>query len=297
MLPTAPFGQTGHVSSRVIFGAAALGAMSQERADSTLARIAEWGIDHIDTAAGYGDSELRLRPWLRTHRDGVFLATKTHARDGSGARVSLERSLERLGVDSVDLIQLHNLVEPDQWDAAFARGGAVEALAAARDEGLVANIGVTGHGLRIARAHIRSLDRFDFASVLLPVNFVLMQDPGYRADVEELTAICADRDVAVQTIKSIARGRWTGEGGKRFSWYEPLTDSAAIARAVRYVLADPQLFLNTTSDARLLDHVVAAAQVETPVASIASPDESELRADIDRYGITPLFDGGRLEHV
>jgi aryl-alcohol dehydrogenase-like predicted oxidoreductase len=164
----------------------------------------------------------------------VFLATKTNTRDGEGARTSLERSLDRLGVESVDLIQLHNLVEPDEWDAAFAPGGAVEALAAARDEGLAGHIGVTGHGLRIARAHIRSLERFDFASVLLPVNFVLMREPGYRADVEELLMMCADRQVAVQTIKSIARGRWDRGDGRRFSWYEPLTDPDAIARAVRF---------------------------------------------------------------
>jgi aryl-alcohol dehydrogenase-like predicted oxidoreductase len=297
MLPVAQFGRTGHVSSRVIFGAAALGAMSQERADATLARVEAWGIDHIDTAAGYGESEVRLAPWLRTHRDSVFLATKTNTRDGEGARTSLERSLDRLGVESVDLIQLHNLVEPDEWDAAFAPGGAVEALAAARDEGVAGHIGVTGHGLRIARAHIRSLERFDFASVLLPVNFVLMREPGYRADVEELLMMCADRQVAVQTIKSIARGRWDRGDGRRFSWYEPLTDPDAIARAVRFVLADPLLFLNTTSDARLLEHVVAAAQVDAPGAAIAPPDESALRGDVAAFGITPLFDGDRLERI
>jgi aryl-alcohol dehydrogenase-like predicted oxidoreductase len=297
MIPVAPFGASGHDSTRVIFGAAALGGMSQERAESTLARVAAWGINHIDTAANYGDSEVRLAPWVSTNRASVFLATKAHARSGDGARASLERSLERMGVDSVDLVQLHNLVEPDEWDRVFAPGGAVEALAAARDEGLTGHIGVTGHGLRIARAHIRSLERFDFASVLLPINFMLMQEPAYRADVDELLALCADRDVAVQTIKAIARGRWNTDEARRFSWYEPLTDPGAIGRAVRYVLADEQLFLNTTSDARLLDHIVAAAQVDPSDTGIVAPDESALRDDIAEFGITPLFDGDRLERV
>jgi aryl-alcohol dehydrogenase-like predicted oxidoreductase len=292
MLPTAAFGATGHRSTRVVFGAAALGAMSQERADATLADVSRWGINHIDTAASYGESEDRLQPWLATHRDRVFLATKTGERRGAAARASLERSLERMGVGRVDLIQLHNLVEEDEWDAAFAPGGAVEALAACRDEGLVDHIGVTGHGLRIAGMHLRSLERFDFASVLLPFNFVLLEEPGYRSDVERLLELCADRRVAVQTIKSIARGRWADGDTARFSWYEPLTDPAPIARAVRYVLSNEQLFLNTTSDARLLPMVIEAA-----AGDLSAPTAEEMRADVAAEGITPLFDGAALERI
>lgn len=294
-LPTAAFGQTGHVSTRVIFGAAALGGMSQERADATLASVRDWGINHIDTAASYGASEDRLQPWLATHRSEVFLATKTGERSGAGARAELEQSLERMGVDHVDLVQLHNLVEADEWEQAHGPGGAVDALAAARDEGLVSAIGVTGHGLRIAGMHLRSLERFDFASVLLPVNFVLLDDPSYRADVETLLETCGERGVAVQTIKAIARGRWsdgaTGGPGK-FSWYEPLTDPDAIGRAVRFVLSNPQLFLNTTSDARLLPMIVDAA-----TGDLAAPDAADLRVDVVEQGITPLFDNGALERI
>lgn len=284
MLPVAEFGPTGHRSTRVIFGAAALGAMSQERADRTMERVAEWGINHIDTAASYGESEVRLRPWLATHRRDVFLATKTGERSGDAARAQLDASLERMGVERVDLIQLHNLVEDDEWATAFAPGGAVEALAAARDEGLVDHIGVTGHGLRIPGMHLRSLERFDFASVLLPFNFVLMDNPSYRADVEDLLEVCAQRSVAVQTIKSIARGRWADGDTARFSWYDPLTDPAPIDRAVRYVLANEQLFLDTTSDARLLPMIVDAAAGE-----LVAPSDEELRADVVAEGITPLF--------
>jgi len=292
MLPHSVFGATGHQSTRVIFGAAALGAMSQQRADATLARIEAWGINHIDTAAGYGASEERLRPWLADHRAEVFLATKTAERDGGAARAELERSLERMGVDHVDLIQLHNLVEDDEFDTVFAPGGAVEALARARDEGLVSHIGITGHGLRIVGMHLRGLERFDFASVLFPVNFVLLDHPGYRADVEELLAVCAEREVAVQTIKAIARGRWADESTPHFSWYDPLTEPAAIDRAVRFVLAQPQMFLNTTSDARLLEPIVDAAS-----GDLTAPSSEEMRADVVAEGITPLFDGDVLERI
>ena len=284
MLPRSLFGLTGHESTRVIFGAAALGGMSQDRADATLASVARWGINHIDTAASYGAAEDRLKPWLETNRDSVFLATKTGERAGDAARAELERSLERMGVDSVDLIQLHNLVDPDEWEMAFAPGGAVEALTRARDEGLTRDIGVTGHGVPIAGMHLRSLERFDFASVLLPINFVMMDNPAYRSDVERLLDVCAARSVAVQTIKSIARGAWADGNTSRFSWYDPLTDPEPIARAVRYVLAHPQMFLNTTSDARLLPMVIEAAE-----GDLSAPSADEMRADVAAEGITPLF--------
>jgi len=232
VVATMPFGRTGHASSRAIFGAAALGAMSQQRADEVLSLLPRFGINHVDTAASYGDAELRLAPWLATHRHECFLATKTGERSGPAARAELEQSLQRMGVDHVDLVQLHNLVEPDEWDVAFAPGGAVEALAAARDEGLVRFIGVTGHGLRIAAMHARSLAAFPFDSVLLPYSHVLMQIAQYRDDVDALLATCADQHVAVQTIKSIARRRWAPDVTRRFSWYEPLTDPDAIMRLV-----------------------------------------------------------------
>jgi aryl-alcohol dehydrogenase-like predicted oxidoreductase len=292
MIPLAPFGSTGHLSTRVVFGAAALGGMSQERADVTLDQVAAWGINHIDTAASYGASEDRLRTWLGAHRGDVFLATKTGERRGDGARAELERSLERMDVDHVDLIQLHNLVEEDEFDTVFAPGGALDALRRARDEGLVSHVGVTGHGLRIAGMHLRSLERFEFASVLFPVNFVLLDNPAYRADVEALLEVCAEQRVAVQTIKSIARGRWTDGSTAHFSWYDPLTDPSAISRAVRFVLSHPQLFLNTTSDARLLGAIVDAAS-----GDLSAPSVDELRADIADHGITPLFDGAELERI
>lgn len=292
-LPLAAFGRTGHRSSRVIFGAAALGSMIQAKADELLPTLLGAGVNHLDVAADYGDAELRLAPWLAAHPGAFFVATKTAERTAEGARRGLERSLQRLGVDRVDLIQLHNLVEPEEWETAHGPAGAVQALVAARDEGLVSFIGVTGHGMRIPGMHLRSLDRFDFDSVLFPYNQALLADDGYRADAEALLGRCAERQVAVQTIKSIARRRWRADDVSRhFSWYEPLVEPAAIERAVRFVLSDPQLFLNSSSDARLLPAIIAAAG-----GDLAAPDPAQLRSDRDELGIEPLFDGEALERI
>jgi len=284
VIETARFGSTGHESTRILFGAAALGGMTQERADAVLELLLEFGVNHIDTAEGYGDSELRIGPWMERHRGRFFLASKARARDGAGARASLERSLERLRTDRLDLIQLHNLVQEDGWRTAFAPGGAVEALARARDEGLVAHVGVTGHGTRAPEMHLRSLERFDFASVLAPCNWTMLKDPDYARDFERLRSACEERGVALQTIKSIARRRWDGPPERAFSWYEPVRDPDAIRRAVHFVLARPGLFLNTSSDATLLRTTLEAAS-----EPIAAPGDDRMHADTEALGITPLF--------
>jgi aryl-alcohol dehydrogenase-like predicted oxidoreductase len=293
MIPTAPFGRTGHESTRVVFGAAGLASMRQERADEVLAMLLRHGVNHIDTAAGYGDSELRIGPWMREHRGEFFLATKTGERTGEAARAELERSLERLQVDHVDLIQLHNLVEPDEWDVAHGPGGAVEALARAKDEGLARAIGVTGHGTRIARMHLRSLERFPFDSVLFPYSYVALTDDAYRADVEELLGVCAANQVAAQTIKGVSRRRWRDDDDRRrFAWYEPLTDDDAIARATRWVLGNPQVFLVTTSDATVMAQILDAAE-----GDLTRPPDVEMHADVDALAMEPLFDGAATERI
>jgi len=285
MIERIPFGHTGHDSSRAIFGAAALGAMKQERADATLAKLDLYGINHIDVAASYGDAELRLAPFLRTRRKDFFLATKTGLRTGQAARDQLHASLERMQVEQIDLIQMHNLVKPDEWEVAMGPGGALEALLEARDAGLVRFIGVTGHGTYAPSMHKKSLETFEFDSILVPYNFTMMENPQYAEDFEALYALCQDQQVAMQTIKSVAQRRWRDDDAdKRFSWYKPIKDPEALQRAVNFVLARPGLFLNSTSDASMLDAIFAAAGAET-----SAPDALELAADTARLSVEPLF--------
>lgn len=285
MIPTAPFGRTGHISTRAIFGAAALGNVSQSDADRTLDVLFKYGINHIDTAASYGDSELRIGPWMRQHRDRFFLATKTGLRTYAEARDQIRKSLERLQVSQIDLIQLHYLVDPNEWNIAMGPGGALEACVEARQQGLVRFIGVTGHDLTVAKMHYRALERFDFDSVLLPLNYLLMQNAQYAADFEKLVALCQQRNVAVQTIKSITRGGWPADMQHHATtWYEPLTEQRHIDTAVGYVLGRPSVFLNTVGDIHLLPKVLdGAGRFER------APGEAEMQAFAAEVKLTPLF--------
>jgi aryl-alcohol dehydrogenase-like predicted oxidoreductase len=280
-----PFGATGHESTRTIFGAAALGSVTQAEADGALALLLEHGVNHIDTAASYGDAELRIAPWLVDHREDFFLATKTGERERGTAHDEIRRSLERLGVDSVDLIQLHNLVERAEWETAMGPGGALEAAVAARDEGLVRFIGVTGHGVDVAERHLQSLAEFPFDSVLFPYTYIQLQDARYAAAVEELLDLCADRQIAVQTIKSLSKGRWRSEEHTAAPWYEPLTDRASIHTAVSWTLGRQGIFLNTVSDLALLPLVLEAA-----ASPGLRPSDEQMDAFVAEQGVTPLFD-------
>ena len=284
MIAKAPFGSTGHESTRTIFGAAALGSLSQAEADPTLELLLEHGVNHIDTAASYGDSELRLAPWLRQNPDRFFLATKTGQRDRAGAREEIRRSLDRLGVDRVDLLQLHNLVDVIDWEFALREGGALEAAVEARDEGLVRFIGVTGHGLTVARMHRRSLERFPFDSVLLPYSYVQMRDERYAADFEALTAVCADRGVAMQTIKAITLAPWDGREQTAATWYEPLREQGDIDLAVNWVLGRPGVFLNTVGDVALLPKVLDAAS-----RFASRPTDETMDELVTSRNLVPLF--------
>jgi aryl-alcohol dehydrogenase-like predicted oxidoreductase len=283
-IPVDAFGRTGHRSSRAIFGAASLSRVTQDVADRTLEVLLRHGVNHIDTAASYGDAELRIRPWLKREPGHFFLATKTDGRTKAEARDDLHRSLERLGVDRVDLWQLHNLADPIEWDTALSPGGVIEAAVDARVEGLVRFIGVTGHGSQIAANHRRSLERFDFDSVLLPYNFVTTQLPYYAENFEALVATCAQRNVAVQTIKSIALRPWLGRKHTRATWYEPLEDPADIDRAVWWVLGRPGVFLNTVGDVNLLPLVLDAAE-----RFEKRPTDAEVGAMLERSKTEPLF--------
>ncbi len=286
-IPTIPFGSTGHLSTRCIFGGTALSRASQEEADRTLEVLLRYGINHIDTAAGYGDSELRIGPWMRRHRDRFFLATKTGERSAAGARAQLERSLQRLQVDHVDMIQLHSLTEPDEWRQALGSGGALEALIQARDEGLARYIGITGHGATVARTHLDALQRHPFDAVLLPLNYPMYEIPQYAADFEELRTLCRERGVAVQTIKAIARRRWTGSARPHPTWYEPLAGQQDIDAAVHWVLAHEGVFLNSAGDMSLLPRILDAA-ARFPAAGADSYDTAAGKA-FARRQMQPLF--------
>jgi aryl-alcohol dehydrogenase-like predicted oxidoreductase len=284
VIEKASFGSTGHESTRTIFGAAALGSLTQAEADPTLELLLEHGVNHIDTAASYGDAELRLAPWLAQHRDRFFLATKTGKRDRAGAREEIRRSLDRLGVDQVDLIQLHNLVDVIEWETALREGGALEALVEARDEGLVRFIGVTGHGLTVARMHQRSLERFPFDTVLLPYSYVQMRDARYASDFEALSAVCVERGVALQTIKAITLAPWDGREQTTATWYEPLQEQDDIDLAAHWVLGRPGVFLNTVGDVLLLPKVLDAAS-----RYASRPSDETMDELVARRNLVPLF--------
>jgi aryl-alcohol dehydrogenase-like predicted oxidoreductase len=283
-IETAEFGRTGHMSTRVIFGAAALAAEPQHVADRIFDVLREYGVNHIDVAAGYGEAEVRLKPLLAGEPDRFFLATKTGERTGAAAREELHRSLERMGVDHVDLLQLHNLADPIEWDIALSPGGALEAVIQAREEGLVRWIGVTGHGTQIAATHRRSLERFDFDSVLLPYNYVTMQNPYYSDNFESLYQTCQERRVAIQTIKSIALRHWRDRPHTRSTWYEPLEEKDDIDLAVWWALSRRGVFVNSVGDVGLLPRVLDAAARFT-----TGPDDAAMDALVERTSSAPLF--------
>lgn len=296
MIPKIPFGRTGHLSTRTLFGAAALGSMRQERADEILELLLEFGVNHIDVAASYGDAELRIGPWMAKHRDDFFLATKTGDRTYEGAKASIARSLERLQVEQLDLIQFHNLTDEEGWQTATGAGGALEAAVEARDQGLVRFIGITGHGTAVAEMHLRSIEAFDFDSVLLPYNHMMMQDPRYAEAFEDLYRKCGERNIAMQTIKSIARRRWLEDDTTRhFSWYEPIREPEALRHAVHWTLSRPRVFLNTSSDATLLRTILeAASEFEDAAAEEVAAD---VAADAARLDMEPLFVRGVTDTI
>jgi aryl-alcohol dehydrogenase-like predicted oxidoreductase len=284
MIERRPFGRTGHLSTVTLFGAAALARVSQDEADRALEVLLRYGVNHIDTAARYGDAELRIGPWMARHRKDFFLATKTGSRTAREAREDLHRSLERMRVDSVDLIQMHSLGHPDDWDTAMGPGGALEALVEARAQKLVRFIGVTGHGWTIPAMHRRSLARFDFDSVLLPYNIFFAQNDRYRQAFEEVLTICRERNVAAQVIKSIARGPWATTERTHATWYQPLEAQADIDRAVHWAMGIPGVHLNTSGDVTLLPRFLDAAS-----RFQRRPSDAEMTALAESTRMTSLF--------
>jgi hypothetical protein len=256
MIETTPFGRTGHDSTRIIFGAAAFSQVTQDEADQTMELIRRHGINHLDTAASYGEAELRLGPWMADHRDEYFLATKTGERTADAAWAQINHSLERLQTDHVDLLQLHNLVDEEEWRTAFAA---------------------------VSR-WLMPLGEFEFDSVLLPYNFPMTRNRSYLDDFEALTATCDERGVAVQTIKAITRAPWGDREQTAATWYEPLRDQGAIDTAVAWVLGREGVFLNTVGDIHVLPLVLDAAE-----RADGRPDEAAMEELERAFGLEPLF--------
>jgi aryl-alcohol dehydrogenase-like predicted oxidoreductase len=284
MISKQPFGRTGHESTRAVFGAASLGTVTQAEADKTLELLLQYDLNHIDTAASYGDSELRIAPWLKRYPKTFFLATKTGERTYTKARDEIHRSLERLGVDRVDSLQLHNLVDPDEWKTAMGNDGALKAAVEAREQGLVRFIGVTGHGLTIAAMHLKSLGVFDFDSVLLPYSYILMQNKQYATDFEKLVELCEERNTAVQVIKTITRRPWGDSPQTKNTWYEPLEQQPDIDKMVHWAMARKKFFLCTVGDVTVLPKMLdAASRYKT------KPSDKEMDTVLKQQTMEPLF--------
>ena len=256
-------GRLGHESSVLIYGAAALAEVDQPTADASVQLALDAGINHFDVAASYGDAELRLGPWMPTIRDRVLLATKTELRDRNEAWAQINRSLERLQTDHLDLIQIHSVGDLAELDRVTGPGGSLEAAVRAREEGLAGAVGITGHGHQAPATHLEALARFPFDTVLTPLNWVLGQDPAYLADYQALVAEVRAQEVGLMVIKTVSRRNWP-EGPVEHSygtWYEPFEDQERIGAAVAWVLSHPEVTgIATPGDVRLLPMLIQAEQ-------------------------------------
>lgn len=279
------FGRTGHMSTVAIFGCAALGKVTQEETDATVEKVLSAGVNHIDIAPSYGEAELRMAPWMPKIRKDMFLGCKTTKRSREDAWKEMHQSLERLGVNSFDLYQFHAVTTFEELDMVFAKGGAMEAFLQARDEGLTRYIGITGHGVLAPAVYIEALRRFDFDSILFPINYAQYTNPDYRKNAEELIKVCKQRDVGTMTIKSVYKARWQeGVRPKYSPWYEPWKDDDHIQNAVNFVLSQDITGLCTVGDITVLPAVLKACENFTRL----TPEEQEALIESARER-EPLF--------
>ncbi len=283
-MQTRRFGRTGHMSTLAIFGGVALGQVTQAVADQAMQQLIDYGVNHIDIAPSYGDAELRLGPWMKTERERFFLGCKTTERTKAGAAAELRRSLERLHVDRFDLYQLHAVTSMQELDQVLGPGGALEAVLDARAEGLTRYIGITGHGYNVVRVFQEALKRFDFDSILFPVNFVQYADPTYRTDAERLLAAAQQKDVGVMAIKAVARGQWGHQEHKYHMWYQPFEQPDRIQDAVDFTLSQPVTGYCTGGDPTLLPDFLQACANFAPMSE---QEQQKLIATADQW--EPLF--------
>jgi len=278
------FGRTGHMSTVAIFGAAAFWEISQEDADKVMEQVIEAGINHIDIAPSYGQAEERVGPWMPRERDRFFLGCKTTERTKQGAWDEMQRSLQRLQTESFDLYQCHAVTTMEELDAVTMKGGALEAFVEARERGLTKHIGITGHGVDAPKIYLEALRRFDFDSILFPLNFVQMANPEFRKHAEELIAICKTKDVGTMIIKTITKGPWGEKEKTATTWYEPFDQMDEIQKAVNFALSYEVTGLCTAGDTRILPLVLKACENFKPM----SLDEREKIMETGRQ-FEPLF--------
>jgi aryl-alcohol dehydrogenase-like predicted oxidoreductase len=267
-------GRLGRENSVLIFGGAALAKVGEEAADRAISLALEAGVDHFDTAADYGDSELHYGRWMAEIRDRIFLSTKTGERERGAARRQIEASLERLRVDRVDLIQLHAVNDLDDLDRATRAGGSLEAAVEAREEGLVGAVGITGHGHEAPATHLEALRRYPFDTVLTPWNYVLSTDEGYARDFEALVEEMGRQDAGLMTIKTVSRRNWPEgnplQGQRRATWYEPFEEQEYVDAAVSFALAREEITgIATVGDVGLVRTMIEAEKHRMP------PEEAE----------------------
>ena len=284
MIPKLTFGRTGHLSTRTLFGAAAFWGVTQDEADQTMDLLMKYGVNHIDTAASYGDSEIRLGPWMEKNRQKVFLASKTGERTYEAAKKEIHRSLERLRTDHLDLIQLHAVIEDEEMEQALGKQGALEAAIEARAEGIVRFIGITSHTLHAPVIHLNALKRFDFDSVLLPWNYMLMQNAQYRADFEALEKVCREKNVVMQMIKTAQRRPYLEGERSHDTWYKPFETPETVRLAIQWALGQPGKFINTPGDIHILPMVLEAASTFE-----GKPSDAEMEAMLKEQAAEPLW--------
>ena len=254
------FGRSGHMSTIAIFGAAAFWKISQEDADKVMEQVIEMGVNHIDIAPSYGQAEDRVGPWMRRERSRFFLGCKTMERTREGAWNEMQQSLKRLQTESFDLYQCHAVTTMEELDAVTMQGGALEAIEQARREGLTKYIGITGHGVNAPEIYLEALRRFDFDSVLFPLNFVQMANPKFRRDAQELISVCRAKDVGMMAIKSVTKGPWGDKEHSATTWYEPFEQLEEIQQAVNFALSYEVTGLCSPGDTRVLPVFLQACE-------------------------------------
>lgn len=284
-METRRLGRTGHLSTVAILGAVAFGQVSQAETDRAMETVLRFGVNHIDVAPSYGEAELRLGPWMEKARQRFFLGCKTMERSRESAIQELRQSLSNLRTDHFDLYQIHAVTTEEELNQALGSGGAIEALLEAREKGWTRFLGITGHGAQAPSLFIQALERFDFDTILFPINYIQYTNPEYRQQAARLLKICREKDVGTMIIKSVARGEWGEKDQQYDTWYEPFDEPAHIQEAVNFALSQDITGICTAGDIQILPMVLSACENYRALS-----DEEQLALIDKGKEFQPLFD-------